>query len=76
METEWSVLRERGVFELVDAPPDMHIIDCGFMPTSIMLTETSSDTKLDWLHRAIPRSQVSTMTRPMPLLGTWSLFAW
>ena len=27
METEWDVLKDRGVFELVDAPPDAHIID-------------------------------------------------
>ncbi|EDR06651.1 retrovirus-related pol polyprotein [Laccaria bicolor S238N-H82] len=27
MDTEWGVLRERGVFELVDAPPEAHIID-------------------------------------------------
>lgn len=27
METEWAVLKERGVFELVDAPPDAHVID-------------------------------------------------
>lgn len=27
MEAEWNVLKEREVFELVDAPPGMHIID-------------------------------------------------
>ena len=27
METEWDVLRDRGMFELVDVPPDMHVID-------------------------------------------------
>ena len=27
METEWAVLGERGVFELVDAPPDAHVIN-------------------------------------------------
>ena len=27
MEMEWEVLKERGVFELVDAPPDAHVID-------------------------------------------------
>jgi len=27
MEMEWEVLKERGVFELVDAPPDVHVID-------------------------------------------------
>ena len=27
METEWDVLKDRGVFEFVDAPPDAHIID-------------------------------------------------
>ena len=27
METEWGVFNDRGVFELVDAPPDMHIIE-------------------------------------------------
>ena len=27
METEWAVLKERGVFELVDAPSGAHVID-------------------------------------------------
>lgn len=27
METEWAVLNERGVFELVEAPPDARVID-------------------------------------------------
>ena len=27
METEWDMLRDRGVFELVDVPPDTHVID-------------------------------------------------
>lgn len=27
MDTEWGVLKERDVFELVEAPPDAHVID-------------------------------------------------
>ena len=27
MEMEWDVLRDRGIFQLVDAPPDMHVIN-------------------------------------------------
>ena len=27
MEMEWAVLKERGIFELVDVPPDAHVIE-------------------------------------------------
>jgi hypothetical protein len=34
METEWSMLRERGVFKLVEAPPDAHVIDSMWVYTN------------------------------------------